>query len=159
MMKIKRTLSLICLLLTLTGVKAADRMLIVETITNGRLSIRLSDNPEIKFSGQAMLISSAAGNYSLEISDIVQYAFESVATDIVQLPSDELRFSYSASGQIAIEGTESPSDVRLYAVDGRELPVQISANGDRITVSLSMLPKGVYIISVNNKQNLKIYKR
>ena len=159
MVKIKRTLSLICLLLTLTGIKAADRTLVVETTTSGRLSIRLSDNPEITFSGQTMLISSAAGNYSLEISDIVQYAFESVATGLGQVPSDELRFCYSANGQITIEGAESPSDVRLYAVDGRELPIQVSANGDRITVSLSTLPKGVYIISANNKQNLKIYKR
>jgi len=159
MITIKRTLSLICLLLTLTGIKAADRMLVVETTTNGRLSVRLSDNPEITFSGQSMQISSAAGNYSLEISGIVQYTFESVATGVAQLPSDELRFNYSPGGQIAIEGAESPSAVRLYAVDGRELPAQVSANGDRISVSLSMLPKGVYIISANNKQNLKIYKR
>jgi len=159
MVKIKRTLSIICLLLTLTGIKAADRTLVIETATNGKMSIRLSDKPEITFSGQTMLISSAAGNYSLEISDIVQYAFESVATGVAQLHSDELRFSYSANDQITIEGVDSPSDVRLYAADGRELPAQVSANGDRLTVSLSMLPKGVYIISANNKQNLKIYKR
>lgn len=159
MITIKRTLSLICLLLTLTVIKAADRTLVIETATNGKLSIRLSDSPEITFSGKTMLISSAAGSYSLEISDIVQSAFESEATAIAQVPTDELRFSYSANGQITIEGVDSPSDVRLHAVDGRKLPVQVSANGDRLTVSLSTLPKGVYIISVNNRQNLKIYKR
>lgn len=155
----KRTLSLICLLLTLTCIKAAERMLVIETTSNGRQSILLSDKPEITFSGQTMLISSAVGNYNLEISDIVQYAFENVATGVAQLLSDELRIFYPANDQIAIEGIKSPSDVRLYAVDGRELPVQVSVNGDRVTVSLSMLPKGVYIISANKKQNLKIYKR
>lgn len=134
-------------------------MLVVETNGGGKFSFVLSENLQITFSGQTMSISTGSDIQGFEIADVIQYYFEDNATDVKELQAGELRISQSDYQQIVVEGIQPSSVVKLYAMDGKELPGRVTLSDGRATVSLLSLPKGVYVISANKKQNIKIIKQ
>ena len=148
-----------CCLLTTMGMQATtNKMLVVET-NGGKFSFVLSDNLQITFNGQTMTISTGSDIQGFEIADVTQYYFEDNATNVKDLQTGELRISQRDYQQIVVEGILPLSAVKLYAMDGKELLGRITLSDGRATVSLLSLPKGVYVISANKKQNIKIIKQ
>ena len=137
----------------------ADKMLIVETSNDGVFSFILSENPTITFNNRTMLISSVSKSESFEIEDVKQYYFTDVPASI-DLPqkSNELRICRYDNGKIIILGLQTMPLVKIHSLDGKERRGNVSLSDDHAVIDLSPLSKGVYIISINNK-DFKIYKR
>ena len=138
---------------------ATNKLLIVVTNDGNKVSFDLSSNPVITFTGQVMQINSTFLSQDFEITNVAKYFFENSSTSFKELEQGELRISYSDRNQLSIDGLQQSSSIRLYSVDGKEIPGCISTSDDKVVVNLISLPKGIYIISANNSQNFKIYKR
>ena len=138
---------------------ATDRLLVVETTDGEKVSFALSANPQITFSGQTLHLNTDSQSQDFEIAKVAQYYFLDNTVGIAKPQFGELRISQTSNEQITVEGLQPSAAVRLYAADGREMPGRITRSDGRAVISLLSLPKGVYIISTDNKQNLKIYKR
>lgn len=155
-----KKLLLLCLVFAAHITSAAtDRLLVVWTTGGEKVSFALSANPQITFSNQTLCIKTDSQSQNFEIAQVAQYYFEDNATAIAKPQFGELRISQTGNEQITVEGLQPSAAVRLYAVDGREMPDRITRSEGSIVISLLSLPKGVYFISTDNKQNLKIYKR
>ena len=59
---------------------------------------------------------------------------------------------------MVFHGIASTSKVAVYNSNGIRVPARLSAAGDGVTLSLSSIPQGVYILSVNGKTS-KFMKR
>ena len=157
---IRKTILLFIVLFAAFRMQAADKLLVVESTDGGKVYFALSDTPELTFSGQTMLITTATQSQDFEIASVAQYYFADEVTGVKALKANDLRISQSGDGLVTIEGLQPSSAVRLFSLDGKEQPASVTyADGGKATVSLSSLPKGIYIISVNRQQNIKINKR
>lgn len=151
---------LFCMLLVAYGAQAADnRLLVVETAGGERVTFELAASPRITFSNQTMLITSSAASHSFEMADVARYYFETTPVGVSTLQKESLHIRYAGGDEIVLPGRKSTDDIRLYAADGRQMPAAVSNGAEGAVVTLAQLPKGIYIISVNNSQTVKIYKR
>lgn len=157
----KRFLALLCLLLSLTSIMRADtgKSLIVESKNGSTVSFLLADLPVLTFSNRSLVVTANNQSVSFEIDNVEKYYFKSAGTDIAGVSSQAgVRVSYTENGNVVVEGFNQPAQVKLFSVGGIEYTDHVSMSGDKADISLSSLPKGVYIIRVNNQQ-IKVYKK
>lgn len=155
----KKILLLLLMIVAYNVQATADNLLIVETNDGGKVSFELSSSPEITFNGQTMQVNTVFKSQSFEIANVAQYYFKSILTGMKDLQQGELRLCQPSNDKLVIDGLHSSSNVRLYSIDGKDLSDHISVSDGKAVISLLSLPKGVYIISANKSQNIKIYKR
>ena len=138
---------------------ATDKLLVIETADGSKTVFALSANPELTFNGQTMLLNVGAQSHSFEIANVAQYYFENDVTAIDGLQSVKMRLRYNGSDKVVVEGISADADVRLYSTNGTLINGSVAAANGHAAISLSSLPKGIYIISVNKNQNIKIHKK
>ena len=156
---IRKTFLLLCLMIVAQTASAADKLLVIETTDGTKTVFSLSANPELTFSGLTMLLNVGAQSHSFEIADVAQYYFESDVTAIDGLESVKLRLRYTGSDKVIVEGSSPNADVRIFSTSGTQINGSVATANGQAAISLSSLPKGIYIISVNKNQNIKIHKK
>lgn len=138
---------------------AGDHQLVVLMTDGSKLYFSLSERPKITFVEQDMRICSASKTQDLFVSNVARF-YTSKSTDSVHdLKSNDKRIIYNSDEKIVIEGISAEGDIRLYALDGREVTNQVSYSGENAIVSLASLRSGTYILTIGNGQSLKIFKR
>lgn len=138
---------------------AADKQLIIETTDGGKTVFALSNNPEISFNGQTMLLAVGSQSHSYEIANVAQYYFGTIESGIGILKGTRFHIRNIGNDQIVIEGITPKTDVRLYSLNGTQKTCKVVLSSDKATISLTTLPKGIYIISVNQNQIIKIHRK
>ena len=138
----------------------AQHQLVVELNNSSTVRYMLSDNPVVTFSGTQVSIKSAKAEASYTRSSIKRYYFEDAADGIeeVKTPSSELRIQYTTPEQVKIYGLTSADNVRIYDITGKRLSAEISNSVDAVSINLSSLSSGVYIITLPNHPSIKIKK-
>ena len=58
-----------------------------------------------------------------------------------------------------IYGVDNPANIQLYALGGKRITAATHGDGSAITVSLSSLAPGIYILDIDGKQSFKLLKR
>lgn len=153
-----RKVLLLSLLFFASIVQAAEqKALAVETKDGNTIYFKLKDNPQLVFTNNTMLVSIDTEWKGFEIINVARYYFVDESVGIKTLEANDLQVNYSGGNQVDMEGLSPNSDIRLYGADGRELKGRISQQGDKASISLDALPKGIYIISTK-KQSIKIQK-
>ena len=95
-----------------------------------------------------------------EVSKVARFSFSESGTDIQALKNDGFTISYSDGKTLLIYGYRMTNDVSITSIDGRAQQVQLTRQGDdALAISLEGLHQGVYIVTINGKQNFKILKR
>lgn len=153
---------LILFLLAPIVIKAeTTRYLIFETTEGVKISIVLSENPELTFNGQTMIITTNGKVQKVEIKDIAKWHYENETTGINTIESNNNTvINRTNENEIIVEGMSATSKVQVYSIDGKKQSAQVSySDGGRAYINLSSLPKGVYIVSINKQQNIKIFKQ
>ena len=139
--------------------QADGKALIVESSNGSKTAFVLSKNPELTFVDKFLRIDMNGKNTDFEISDVRQFYFDEVATDIAELKATEVNVVYLSNDKIVIEGIEPNIPVQLYALNGAQIGGKISVSGNHVEISLFALPKGIYFIKISNQQPFKIYRK
>lgn len=157
----KYILFLAFLLVSIISQAESDRLLIFETTGGIKVSIALSDNPELTFSGQTMIVKTNAKTQKIEVSKIEKWYFENVTTGINIIRGDDKPIINKANNdEIIVEGLSSTPKVQIYSIDGKKQSVKVFLDeGGRSIINISSLPKGVYIVSINKLNSIKIFKQ
>lgn len=134
--------------------KQTDLVLWFHDGTN--LSIQLYTKPRITFEGNHVYITSPLVTLDYLANDVVRFTYTSETTSISETGKGT-QYQYHHN-QIVFDADFSSTDVKLYSEDGRQLPVSLTTADGQTILSLSSLPKGVYILSIKGN-NLKILKR
>ena len=146
----KKILSILAILFSLP--MYADHHLVIETNNSKKHSYSLEDNPVISFNNDILVIKTDKIELSYQISDIAKYYFTKEDTGISSVNGDvnNIHFNYTNTDFLLIEGIASEDNVNVYEINGRTCHVDIVRNSNSITIELKTLPKGIYLVKVNN---------
>ena len=120
---------------------------------NGRTTeIALSKKPLIRFVADKVLIQGNGINFEYPSKDILKFTYkkEEVVNDI-DAPQNEVNF-FRDEEHIVFNGIKSADEVALYKLNGSRIPVQLNySEANKVTLPLSGIPSGIYILKVNGK--------
>ncbi len=154
-MKLLLLITTFCLNLSLL---AEERDCLLVHFNNGsKMFFLLKDSPKVLFDNS--LVSIGIEQYQFE--NIRKYTFgnsENIGTSI-SLPKEAGGNFRVENGVLYITTTEADKSVRIYTIDGKEIPISHKAapNG-LISINLSSYGCGVYLLQVGN-ETLKISVR
>lgn len=138
----KKKIFILFLWLLLPQVLLAKVNAVVVHQTNGTKTVfLLADAPVVTYSGNTLVLRTATKEASMPVEGIENVTFEdySVPTliDEATITSDGILFRQLAAG----------SEVRIYTVDGKVVGTLKADGSGVVALDLSMMPKGVLIIS------------
>lgn len=114
--------------------------------------IALSKKPVIQFVADKVLVQGSGINFEYPSNDILKFTYkkEEVVNDI-DTPSNDVNF-FRDKEHIVFNGIKSTDEVALYKLSGSRIPVQLSfSENNKVMLSLSSLPSGIYILKVNGR--------
>ena len=59
----------------------------------------------------------------------------------------------SENGLLVFHGVRQADKVAVYNASGIRVPVRLSVSGDDVSLPLSSIPSGVYVLSVNGRNS------
>lgn len=159
----RRTFVTLLICLSAIGIWAqpTGKYHLVVGLTDGnKQTFLLSTRPTITFEADKFVIAQEEANVEFEVSKVARFSFSESGTDIQALKNDGFTISYSDGKTLLIYGYRMTNDVSITSIDGRAQQVQLKRQGDdALAISLEGLHQGVYIVTINGKQNFKILKR
>lgn len=105
--------------------------------------------PKVAFQNDKVVITSAVLDMEYPKSNILRFTYKGSGTGIAA-PKTEANYSQEGD-RLVFHGVGSADKVVIYTTNGIRVPVRLSASGDGVTLSLSSIPQGVYVLSVNGK--------
>ena len=146
------------ILLVLAGTLpvAAQHILIDKSGSNNEV-VNISDLRQITFDGTTVTVEQNDGTKSDNaMSAISRISFGNYTTIGETIPCSDALVTYITSDEIAVN-CEAGSPVTIYNVVGNQV-LCTRLNADYAAISIANLPKGIYIVKVNDR-SAKIIRR
>lgn len=139
---------------------AKDYLLVIDFTDGSEMTFALAKQPVISFSDQIIRIKVGSRSSEFEMSDVANFHFKEDPSDIRSPRMDEdFKLSWQGEDLIVISKATPDTRIRLLGIDGKLYPSHVNVNGDRIEISLSALPKGIYLLNINNARTFKINRK
>jgi len=139
---------------------AKDFLMVVDFTDGSEMTFALAKQPVITFAEQIVRVKVGSRSSEFEMSDVANFHFKEDPSYIRSPRVDEdLKLSWQGEDLIVISNSTPDAVIRLYGIDGTMYPNRVNTSGDRIEVPLSALPKGIYLLNINNTRTLKIYRK
>lgn len=117
--------------------------------------IALYKKPQITFDGEQVNITSPVLNLQYPSTNVLKFTYEGTSSAIRAPKGDA---SYRQEGErIYFDKRVTSDKVALYTSGGVRVPVQLQQTERGLSLSLSSIPSGVYLLSINGKTS-KIVK-
>ena len=135
--------------------------IVVETRSGTTLELSLRQKPEVIVSEKEFIISCGDNVTSYLHEEVRKFYFKPYTPTEIERTTNEqvIRIEYLDDSKIVISGITEAEKVCLYTLNGQNIDFQPINNGDRLTIPLSSLPSGTYILNIDNRQSFKILKR
>lgn len=138
---------------------AKDYLLVIDFTDGSEMTFALAKQPVITFADHLIRVKVGSRSSEFELSDVTNFHFKEDPSNILSPRMDEdFKLSWQGEDLIVISNATPDAVIRLYGIDGTTYPSRVNTYGDRIEVSLSVLPKGIYLLNINNTRTLKIYR-
>ena len=105
--------------------------------------------PRVVFDGDMVRITSTVLDMEYPKSNILRFSYKGSGTGITA-PKNEADYTREGD-RLVFHGISSSDKVAVYNSDGIRVPVHLSTTIDGVSLSLSSISKGVYVLSVNGK--------
>ena len=127
---------------------ADDAKIVIKQKSGNETVFELSTNPVITFEGEEMVITNDFTSISFPLEDIDSYTADNGTTTAIVSTKEKPMFE---NGRILFNGIAKGTPISVYSLDGRLISKQMT-DADKAEVPLISLPKGTYIISVENNK-------
>lgn len=156
----KRLLLLLFTLCLSSMLWAKDYLLVIDFTDGTEMTFALAKQPVISFADHIIRVKVGSRSSEFEMSDVMNFHFKEDPSDI-RSPriGEEFELLWQGEDLIVISNATPDAIIRLYGIDGTFYPNRVNADGDRIEISLSALPKGIYLLNFNNSRTLKINRK
>lgn len=132
--------------------------LVVETKDHVQTTYMLAEKPEVRFEGLNLRVVSAKADVTYKLLDILRFTYEKRSvTGVNELRDAQAAVDYE-DGELIISGIKAGGAVGVYSLDGKLVRQLTARHAGTYRLSLSALPKGVYIVKADNA-TYKIMKR
>lgn len=148
--------SLISILFVIGGLNAQSQTLVLWHSDGTTTDVELFTQPNVQFKDNKVYVTSSVASLEYDEKDVVRFTYKGKNTDIVS-PSLNSNY-YQENGQIVFHNIKSTDKVSLYKTNGILVPVRFIIHDNSATLSLSSIPSGIYLLSVNGRTS-KFTKR
>lgn len=140
---------LLSLLFFATWSYADEARIVIKQKSGNETTLELSTHPVITFEGEEMVITNDFTRISFPLDDVDNYtATNGTATGIAPAKANP----QIMDGRIIFSGISQGTLVYVYSFDGRIVHKQTTDAFGKAEIFLNSLPKGTYIISVENSK-------
>lgn len=147
-MNFKRLFLFLALLLfVVTGLKA--QTLVLHHADGTTTDVQLYLMPRIQFQNDRVLITSSVLDMDYPKENVLRFSYKGVSSGIESV-KDKAEFSRENS-QLVFHGIQQSDKVAVYNVNGIRVPVTLSRQGNDVSLPLSAIPSGVYVLNVNGR--------
>ena len=138
----------------------SDITLLVELKDGTKHEYLVADKPKIEFAESQVVFVCKNITAQYNKADLQNFVFlNENEVGIQKVGIGDTRIFYSEDNQqVTIEGITDTKQIRVYSLNGQLQQVTLNSGNGRIEMSLASLPKGYYIVSLSNKQTIKILK-
>ena len=105
--------------------------------------------PKVEFSGDKVRITSTVLDMEYPKENILRFSYKGSGTGI-STPNAEADCSRKGD-RLVFHGVTSRDKVAVYTVNGFRVPLSLTVTPDGLSLPLSSIPQGVYVLSVNGK--------
>ena len=155
----KKLVTIIFALLAIASGASADDGVWVELQNGEKQGFVFADKPKITYETENLVLTSTEATATFPITDIKRIYFDDVATTVTTVNSDGKGKVVRVTGNGAeFFGFAAGTPVAVYALSGKSLLQSQVGQDGTLTVNLSTLPQGTYIIRAE-KSTLKIQTR
>ena len=123
--------------------------LVLHHSTGTTTDVELYTQPLVTFANDKVLVKSCVLNMEYPNEDIVCFTYKGKGTAITT-PKSEVNYSQSDS-QLIFHNIKSIDDVAIFKSNGIRVPVSLIRSGNDVVLTLSQIPHGVYLLSVNGR--------
>ena len=81
-----------------------------------------------------------------------------ILDEVVPLAESTIQFDLTRVGMVHVSGLAERDRLQVFRPDGKQAKAGITRNGSEATVDLSREPRGIYLVSVNNRFTFKLMK-
>lgn len=144
-----------CLILLLlacvsTAANAQNKATLVLWHADGTTTdIALYLMPKVEFQDDKVRITSTILDMEYPKADILRFTYKGGGSGI-ETPKAEADYSREGD-RLVFHGITSTDRVAVYTSNGIRVPVHLIATDNSVTLPLSSIPQGVYVLSVNGK--------
>ena len=149
------TVSLLLVAVKLSAIEHTT--LVVDMRDGSHATVQLLEKPTITFEGDMMTIVSSKSTMEFKRTDVKRYRFFRHSTNSVEDQPVVLPQATIAENSVSISGIADGTTVTVYTISGTAVCSGI-ATGEECTVSLDLLPSGLYIVTYNDT-TIKFFKR
>lgn len=160
-MGLLRPVGLACLAaLAVVTASAADVTLKVELRNGTTEEFKLADKPVVTFSGESCVISCNAANVTYDMGNVARAYFTDGTSAVDEALSDAFSVDFTNPSEAVVRGIAPGASVALYGLDGT-MVLEMQADSDGVArIPLDGLAsRTVYVVSINNGKNFKLYKK
>jgi len=137
---------------------AKENLLVIDFTDGTEVTFALAKQPVISFAEQRLLVSVEGEMSEFELADVANFHFREELSDIRSVSAEnEYHIVWAGNDCILIFAAPTVR-ASLYGIDGTLYPNRVKYCG-RIEISLSDLPKGNYLITINNSRTIKINRK
>ena len=159
----KTLLPLLLMWSTSLALHAQDEFstLVVETTEGTKLEISLQQKPEVKMTDKEFVLTCGEEVTGYTYGEVRKFYFITPQSDVdvaAPVAEETIRIEYR-DYTATIRGVDDPANIQLYTLDGKRITAATSSDGHVVTVSLSSLAPGIYILDIDGKQSFKLLKR
>ncbi len=152
---------LLVLLLTIGtfSMKASeeDAKILVVSLTNGNSYRYVTlDDPRLTYGQDSLIITSNASQAVYLIPQVEKMYFENEVTSVITPKANQVSFNFTQKNVILVQGDIQGCTANLYNLNGGLLK-SIPSKGSNLTIDVSDLDNGVYIINIKG-QSIKFKK-
>lgn len=147
-----------CLLSSIGIIKAQEERnaLVIWHADNTQTRLELSTRPQVTFSTDSVNVVSTSVSLKYAMSDVLRFSYAKVPSGIQSTNSD---LTLRMNGEnIYFVGVNSTDKIKLYSLDGKQMPLNLQPTSIGLCMPLSGLPSGVYLVNVNGRTS-KFIKR
>ncbi len=144
---IKTTTTIFLLLFIGKGMTMAQRLVIWQK-DGSKVSYNLDEQPKTTFTSEDLVIITTTSTISYPLAKIQRYTYEGAQLSVRDVKAQGISISHD-DNLIIVKGLASGKNVTVYSLDGVQLLSKLSGGTDQLTLSLSSLPLGAYIIKAD----------
>lgn len=122
-----------------------------------KVYFNLDDQPKTTFTTDELVITTNTATYNYPLANISRYTYEGGALSILNIKPQSVSITQN-SNDIIVTGLPVGKTTSVYSVDGKLIIQKRSDGASRLTLSLSNLPVGVYVIKAE-EVTYKVTKR
>lgn len=131
------------------GQRATAQTLVLHHPGGTTTDVELFTQPRVEFLGDKVVITSTVLNMEYPKGQVLRFTYKG-GSMAVNAPKAEADMSRDGD-RLVFHNVKATDQVAVYTAKGIRVPVRLTRSGNDVALSLSQIPTGVYLLSVNGK--------